>query len=145
MPYTSNESIACSEAKTILSALSGLSADRIAVGIKDITPDTEFFKDLDTNGYFVVVDPVDETNFMVQEESSNFEIEVKFYFSIPAKSDFDFLAVQDFVYATIRPALAKPSNWTTCPLHLRVSKPEHMLDIDSPAGLYVIKLDFMGS
>lgn len=146
MSNTSRIAIVRSQIQTFLGGLSGLSADRVKLGIIDQDPGDEFFQDLVSNGYFIKIGPGVQTHYSHAENVSEFNIEVVLYFPIPPKSDFDFLAVEDLAFHDIRNALGLSTNYpTSAPAkNIDIEGPEMILDIDSPSGLYRFKLEFYG-
>lgn len=146
MPNTSRAAIVRSQIKTILSGLSNLSANRIKLGIIDEKPNDEFFADLAENGYFVKIGPAVQAHYSYAENYSEFNIEVVFYFPIPAKQDFDFIAEENIAFHDIRNAMGQPDNFpTSAPAkNIEVEGPETTLDTDAPSGLYRFKLEFYG-
>jgi hypothetical protein len=145
MPNTSREAKVRSQIQAILGGVSGLMAPRIVLGLKDEDPSDEFFQDIHINGYFVLIEPAEQQSFSVQEGIGTFDVDVKFFFPIPNKADFTFLNEEDVAYIGIRNALATFNNWTNCPTphSISISKPEMILDTDSPAGKFLFKLSFI--
>ncbi len=143
MPYTSVQSNAVLTTQTILTSISGLTADRIKIGVYDQDPTDEFFQDLQANGYFVQIEPVKWGEYVIQEQLGAFDIPITFYFPIPTKENFQYLSEQDVV-AAMRAALGTPNNWTNlpCPSSLAIEGPEWALDTDSPTGFYKLTISF---
>lgn len=131
----------------LAAAVDGMDADRIELGQVDLIAENlqDFFKDIASDGPFLVIGPAEQTGIEYEPHKADFDILCELYFGFPNDASYDFKAIEEIVFP-LRDAFVKVSNYTgqsiSAPVSWSTSKPEVLRKHKPCVGRYEIKLTF---
>lgn len=96
--------------KVIAAGVTGLTASRIKLGYVSFANNEEFFNNLATDGFFLVIHDSENTDFDAGTLHGGYSIQLTLYYGYPKNADYDFTSIED-TYEALRDALIVQTNW----------------------------------
>lgn len=140
----SPEAITVARITTILKTI--LTAAQVIQGTKDFAATDEFLQNIVSTGAWAIIKPAEQVGMDKASRNNKFEITVLLYFGFANNANYDYAAIMDTVFSSVRTALKNPSLHTDCatPHDIRVKFPNIDTTLDPVVGEYEITLTYMG-
>jgi hypothetical protein len=73
-----------------------IEADRVILGSDNFPANFNFYENLATDGFYVLIMPAKWTDWVPQDRNYKINVEVRIYYTIPADLNNDWTAIEDF-------------------------------------------------